>query len=354
MAIPKWLRQAMSLSVLAAAVALTAASSATSSPSAVKVSVRLDFFHSETHSGFFAAKDQGFWAKQGLDVDLFPGQGSASTVQQVAQGNNTFGWANAVAITQQVAKGADVIGIGSMRQVFDGGIAFWPDSGITASNPKSLEGKTCAFTASGFIALLFPVYVAKTGIDRSKINERVLDGAAGNALFGAHQVDCYESTIVQAKYFFPPVNGVSPGILKYSDVPGMSPMGFSVIQNSRQLRGNPGLTTKFLRGLIQGWRWACGNPRAAVTASRTHFPTPAYDYEAGVNIWKETCQLARTKAAKGRLLGFMALADWKDTVNLLRNAPSLGVTQNVPPATTLFTNQYVLKAWEPLLPKKKK
>jgi NitT/TauT family transport system substrate-binding protein len=317
------------------------------------VSIRLDFFHSETHTAFFAARDRGYWSKQNLNVTVLPGQGSASTVQQVAAGNNTFGWANAVAMTQQVAKGADVVAIGSMRQVFDGGIAFWPDTGINERNPKSLEGKTCAMTASGFIALLFPVYAQKTGIDRHKINERVLDPAVGNSLFGAHQVDCYESTIVQAKYFFPARNGVTPSILKYSDVQGMAPLGFTIIQNSRQLRGNPGLTTKFMRGLINAWIWSCANPRAAVTNARTHFPAPAYDYEAGVNIWKETCQLQRTKAAKGRVLGFMALSDWRDTVNLVRSSPALGVTQNVPPPATLFSNQYVLNAWKTIKAKKK-
>jgi NitT/TauT family transport system substrate-binding protein len=338
------------LALAGTASAKSAESAGAARATADDVSIRLDFFHSETHSAFFAARDRGFWAKQNLNVTVLPGQGSTSTVQQVAAGNNTFGWANAVAMTQQVARGADVTAIASMRQVFDGGIAFWPDSGIDARNPKSLEGKTCAMTASGFIALLFPVYAQRTGIDRSKINERVLDPAVGNSLFGAHQVDCYESTIVQAKYFFAPRNGVSPGILKYSDVEGMAPLGFVIIQNSRQLRGNPGLTIRFLRGLIQGWNWACANPRQAVIDARKNFPPPAYDLEAGINIWRETCQLARTKAAANLPLGAMALKDWQNTVALLRSAPQLGVTQNVPPASTLFTNQYVLKAWEALKP----
>ena len=205
----------------------------------VAVSLRLDFFHSETHAAFFAAKDRGYWQRQGLDVTVLAGPGlgvhrpaGCGRQQQLRLGERRRDDA-------AVARGADVIAVGSMRQVFDGGIAFWPDTGIRANNPKSLEGKTCAMTASGFIALLFPVYVQKTGIDRSKITERVLDGAVGNSLFGAHQVDCYESTVVQSKYFFPPRNGVSPGILRYSDVPGMSPLGFTIIQNSRQLRGNP-------------------------------------------------------------------------------------------------------------------
>ena len=332
---------------VAALLGATAGAAPKTKKDLVKVSVRLDFFHSEAHTGFLATKDKGYWEKLGLDVVINPGAGSGSTVQQIAAGNDMIGWANAVAMTQQVSKGADVIAIGSMRQLFDGGIAYWPDSGI--SKATDLHGKTCAFTASGFIALLFPVWAPKAGVDPTKINLRVTDAAAGSALFGAHQVDCLESTVVQAKNFYAPRNGVSPDIIRYSDV-GMNPLGFVLIMNSRQARGNPGIATKFLRGLIQGWVWGCANPRQAVTLARTHFAAPAYDFDTGVNIWKTVCGLQRTANSKGMKLGATALADWNQTVALVRGAPSLGVQTNVPPPATLFTNVWIDNAWKGLKP----
>jgi NitT/TauT family transport system substrate-binding protein len=310
-----------------------------SSSAQTKVTVRLDFFHSETHAGWFAALERGFWEKEGLDVEIRPGQGSVTTVQQVAAGNDTFGYANAVAMTQQVSRGADVIAVASPRQAFDGGIAYWPDRGI--STPKDLEGKTCAITAGGFISLLYPVWAQRVNIDPAKVNSRVLDAAAGSALFGARSVDCVESTIVQANFFYPAVNGVKPKIFRYTAAPAeMNALGFTIIVNSRQAQGNPGLVTKFVRGAIKGWAWACDNPRAATEAARTHF-TSARDFDTSLGIWKSTCKLRRTKNTLGQPFGVMSLKDWQTTVQLLRTSPQLGLSANVPPPKTLFTNQYV-------------
>ena len=231
---------------------------ATKAKADTNISVRMDFFLNEAHSGFFAAQERGYYAKEGLNVDIRPGAGSVSTVQQVAAGNDNFGMASAVAMTQQVARGADAVMIASPRQVFDGGILYWPSSGI--SKPTDLEGKTVALTASGFVALLLPTWAAKVGLDLKKVNTRVLDSAAGNALFGAQRVDALEGTRAQ-QLFYAPVNGVKPKILLYSDA-GLNALGQGIIAKPSWAKANPGVTTKFLRATLKGWQWACDNPRA--------------------------------------------------------------------------------------------
>jgi NitT/TauT family transport system substrate-binding protein len=316
----------------------------------IKVSLRLDFFFSETHAGWFAAKDRGYFEKEGLDVDIRQGQGSGITVQQVAAGNEMFGWASATAMTQQVAQGADVIAVGSPRQVSDAGIGYWPDSGI--SQPRDLEGKTCLMTASGFTAILFPVWAAKIGLNLDRVNQRVLDAATTSSLFAAHRGDCIESSTAGIKRFAP-VNGVRPAVFLYAD-DGVNAGGSAIIANSRQVRANPGLVTKFVRATLQGWIWACANPRRAVTLARTHFPPPAYDFDTGVELWKATCDLRQSEAAKGRPLGWMALSDWQNIVKLLQTSPQLGLTKNAPPPKTLFTNLFVDNAWAALKKSSKK
>src|SRR4051794_36783789 len=53
-----------------------------------------DFFDSDAHAGIYAGIDKGFYQAQGLNVTIQPGTGSVTTVQQVASGNATFGYAN--------------------------------------------------------------------------------------------------------------------------------------------------------------------------------------------------------------------------------------------------------------------
>ena len=328
--------------VLAAVGSAFMAASGASSPvrrdaaAPAKVSFRLDFFLNEAHSGVFAAVDRGYYAAEGIELDLKPGQGSVSTVQQVAAGNDTFGLVSAVAMTQQIARGADVLMIASPRQVFDGGIIYWPDRGI--SNPKSLEGKTMALTAAGFVALLLPEWARRTGVDLDKVNRRVLDTAAGNALFGARRVDALEGTKAQ-QLFYAPVDGIRPKFLAYSSA-GLNALGQGIITKPGFARANPGVTTRFLRATLKGWNWACDNPRAAVTLARTKITTTNAP-ERSLAAWKLICSFKRTPAAKGMPFGSMALKDWGTTVTMLRQSPQLGIQDAVPGAAKLFTNVYV-------------
>lgn len=329
---------AIAAALAVAAVALGVAPGA-ARQSADKVSVRMDFFLNEAHAGFFSALEKGYYTAENLEVEIVPGQGSVSTVQQVAAGNNTFGLASAVAMTQQVARGADVIAIASPRQVFDGGILYWPNKGI--SKPKDLEGKEVAITAAGFVALLMPTWAQKVGIDLSKVKTRVLDTTAGNALFGAQQVDGLEGTRAQ-QAFYSPLNGVTPKIFRYSDA-GINALGQVIIVKPDFAKGNADLTTRFLRATLKGWRWACDNPTAATNLIRSKITT-TNQWERSKTTWKIICNFARTPAAKGQTLGWMSVKDWGTTVNLLRSSPLLGIQNAVPGADKLYTNQYVIAA----------
>jgi NitT/TauT family transport system substrate-binding protein len=306
---------------------------------ATSVTVRMDFFLNEAHAGFFAALKRGYYAREGLNVEIRPGAGSVSTVQQVASGNDTFGLASAVAMTQQVARGADVVAIASPRQVFDGGILYWPDRGIRT--PRDLEGKNVAITAAGFVALLLPTWAARVNLELRRVNTRVLDTVSGNALFAGRQVDALEGTRAQ-QLFYAPVNGVKPQIFPYANA-GLNALGQAVITRPRWVRQNPGTTVKFLRATMKGWAWACDNPRAATTLVRENIQT-SNAYERSLATWRLICSFRWTAASKGRPLGWMSIRDWGTTVRMLRSSPQLGLENAVPGADKLFTNFYINQA----------
>ena len=57
-----------------------------------KISVRLDYYAGPEQAGFWVAKARGWYAAQGLNVEVKEGQGSDSTAQLVAAGRETFGF----------------------------------------------------------------------------------------------------------------------------------------------------------------------------------------------------------------------------------------------------------------------
>jgi NitT/TauT family transport system substrate-binding protein len=305
----------------------------------VKVTFLEDFFESDAHAGIWVAKDRGFWEEQGLDVAVTPGAGSGVTVQQVAAGNYTFGYANAFVMAQQVAKGADVLAIASPAPLFGGGVLYWGDKGI--NTPKDLEGKTYLGVPSGFVDQLLPLFARNANFDLSKVNVRGIDPAAGSSLFAARQGDALSGDKVQIQ-LYPPSNGQLPKIFLYSDY-GINPLGFVLLANSRLVQGRPGIVQKFVTGLLKGWNWACGNPRAAVTIMRTHY-NPTISFDTSLERWRTFCGYARVPGNKTQAFGWMPLVNWQTTVKLIRENQAFGGPQNVPPAKTLYTNKFVEKA----------
>jgi NitT/TauT family transport system substrate-binding protein len=305
----------------------------------VNVTFRADFFHSDAHAGIFAGVEKGFWEKEGLNVTIRPGQGSGTTIQQVASGNDTFGYANAFVMAQQVVRGADVTAIAALRQVFDGGVVYWPDHGI--SQPRDLVGKLYMSVPGGFVDALLPLFAENSGgWDHKAMRNQAVDAAAGNALFAAKKADAISGTRTQLLLNPIPSGSVLPRIFAYSDY-NIDPLGFVVLANSRQVVGYPGLMKKFVAGLTKAWIWACANPRQAVTLARENYTTNL-SLDVGTQLFQLVCGFRQTKAAKGQAPGFMMLADWQRTIRILRSNPELfGSAQNVPPAISLFTNKFV-------------
>src|SRR5579875_3536208 len=70
------------------------------------VTLMLDWTFEGDHAPFFYGIAQGLYRQVGLDVKIVPGKGSTSTIEQVAQNNADFGFADmasaSIAITQGV------------------------------------------------------------------------------------------------------------------------------------------------------------------------------------------------------------------------------------------------------------
>jgi NitT/TauT family transport system substrate-binding protein len=307
-------------------------------PTLTNVTIEEDYYDSDAHAGIYAALDQGYWKKLGLNVTVEPGGGSVTTVQQVAAGDVTFGYANAFSMVQEITKGASVVAVAATRQLFDGGVVYWPDTGI--SKPSDLVGKTYIGDAGGFVDELLPLFAQNSGNwDLAKMQYHSLDPTAGAALFAAHQADAITGTETQLA-LTPPYHGVNAKVFRYADY-GIDPLGFAVITTQKELEGNPGVVKAFVQGYLKGWAWACANPTAAVVAAR-HYYTTTLSVPAGVALWDEVCSYAHTPASKGHPLGWMAPKDWQDTVNILTSHPKLfGSAASLPPLSQLFTNRFI-------------
>jgi NitT/TauT family transport system substrate-binding protein len=66
-----------------------------------RVAVRLNFLPGAEHAFLYLGRDKGWYAKEGIDLDVIPGQGSTVAVKTVGSGEDQF----AIADTASVARG---------------------------------------------------------------------------------------------------------------------------------------------------------------------------------------------------------------------------------------------------------
>src|SRR3979411_1422263 len=88
----------------AAGALMGVAGSATSA--GTPVTFQLNWMAGGANAGFAAAVAEGYYRDAGLDVTLVQGNGSGNTAQLVASGRAQLAYADAVAVSQLIAKGA--------------------------------------------------------------------------------------------------------------------------------------------------------------------------------------------------------------------------------------------------------
>src|SRR5438552_15240867 len=80
------------------------------------VSFRLNFNPNAEHAPYYLGKKKGFYAEQGVDLNLLPGTGPATTVTLVGSGDTMVGVAVADAVTVARAQRVPVVSLGLVHQ----------------------------------------------------------------------------------------------------------------------------------------------------------------------------------------------------------------------------------------------
>ena len=133
------------------------------------------------------AQQNGYFADEGLDVDILPGGPEVAADAQVVSGNADMAILTSEALANAVANGAPLVGMGAVYQRSPSAILTKADSGIT--EPKDLEGKR--FGVSQTDQRVYEPFFKSAGVDISKITI-VSTGADPSSLMSG-EVDAMSS-----------------------------------------------------------------------------------------------------------------------------------------------------------------
>jgi NitT/TauT family transport system substrate-binding protein len=141
------------------------------------------FQHIINYADVYAAIQEGFFADEGLRVDVVGGSGTASSVSQVSANQGLVGKAAAVITAPLIADtGAAIITVAQCDQKSQYSVASKPDNPLT--NPAQWQGKTIGvISKGGSTELLLDAMSVAEGLDPAGVRKVVTGADVGSLEF---------------------------------------------------------------------------------------------------------------------------------------------------------------------------
>jgi ABC-type nitrate/sulfonate/bicarbonate transport system substrate-binding protein len=200
------------------------------------------------YSYVFVTKNQGFWAKRGLNVEISRGNGALTAAEAIHSGRFDVGVVPIGASLLLTSRGLDLQSIGMVDYNATMGVAMLDESPIRV--PRDLEGKTVGQTVSSSDAAYFPVFCGKTNVDVRKVNLVSLDANVRTRTLWERRVDAitgFLNSILPASA----AAGVKTRYFLYNNF-GIKLYQDSVTVKPEFFRDNPRICEAFVDGLHEG------------------------------------------------------------------------------------------------------
>ena len=195
------------------------------------------------HAPYYYAKKMGWYAKEGIDLNLEPGKGSALSTQRVGAGATPIGLADMGGVLVAKGKGADTVAVFNVYANSPQGMYWLKSSGITGV--KDFPGKKIGNPAADGARVMWPALAKANGIDPKSVTWVNIDANAKLAALKAKSIDVTTS-FYNIHHIFQRELGDDMGFLAWRDA-GLNPYGNSIIVNAKFLAENKPLVDKFVK-----------------------------------------------------------------------------------------------------------
>src|SRR3954447_1224419 len=132
------------------------------------VTFQLNWMAGGPNAGFAAAVAEGFYKEVGLDVTVVQGNGSGNTAQLVASGRSQLAYADAVAVSQLIAKGAPMKIVATVYQSNPNAVMSLKKAGIKSVG--DLKGKKVGVPSASSQTTMLPLLLKSNNLKEADIN----------------------------------------------------------------------------------------------------------------------------------------------------------------------------------------
>lgn len=272
----------------------------------LKIRLQTDWFPQPEHGGYYQALAKGFYAEEGLDVEIVKGGPNAQVMASVATGRSEFGMTNGDDVIVAVGRGVPIKMIAAEMQRDAQGILYHAENPIREL--RDLDGRTIM---AGAGSIWLQMAQKKLGI---RFNIQPLVGDLARFM---NDPKFIQQCFVTNEPFFVRQRGAAAGALLIAQPGGYEPYRV-MFTSDAYLAQNPEVVRKFVRASLRGWTdYLTGDPTPAnqlLKQLRPDLPEDFFGYS--IKAMKDY-QLVLGDPARGEKMGQLTAARLDHQIALL-------------------------------------
>ncbi|MBL8380244.1 MAG: ABC transporter substrate-binding protein [Burkholderiales bacterium] len=316
-------------------------------PKLEKFPFRLNWTLYGEHAPFFVARDKGFYAAEGLEVEIQEGSGSTTVSQLVASNNSPVAYVDAATMMRGISNGMPIRSVGVTLQQSPMAFIYRADA-ARPTKIAEIKGSRIAMTAGDASLTIFTAFMGKLGMKVEDVQViTVANPAAKEQAVLNRQADALLGYFMDQGPRMQLQTGVKMGWTRLYDMAGVTTLSSAIIANNNWVKDakNQDLLRRFLRASQRGWQYSFDNRAEAAEIFRK--AAPVFTQEIALLEVDGTMSIIRTERTKGKAIGWTDVGDWRDSQDLLVKFAKFN-----PPAdiNAFYTNEYLSEP--PYLPKR--
>lgn len=222
-----------------------------------KVRLQLKWFYQFQFAGYIAAREQGFYAEEGLDVKILARDLKKSVTKQVVAGEAEYGVGDS-GLLAQYAQGEPIVALAAIFQ--HNPLVFFArqDSGIIS--PYEIKGKRIQSDIAS--ANEAPLRAMLSGANIKESDYTLLPQINDYSTLIRKKVDVISGYLTDEPFYFKQ-KGVKVNIINPQNY-GIDFYGDTLFTSRDELLHHPERVEKFRRASLKGWRYALDHPEELI------------------------------------------------------------------------------------------
>jgi ABC-type nitrate/sulfonate/bicarbonate transport system substrate-binding protein len=276
------------------------------------------------------AEKKGYFADQGLKVDVTFPPTTSTTALELSQGAGDIGFVTTTDMAVAVANKIPLVSVANYSMHNNWALFAKPGSKLSLA---TLKGKSVFSYGDTWTNAMLSFVLKKAGLTTKDIT--ITSGTNDIPLILNGRVDVSTSTTNYELAGFNDVTSQKPEMILGTTVGAPDvPVWVYSVTNSWG-RAHAGEVTKFLAAIKRGTQWAVAHPADAATLFDQAYPKSGYTNAYNALGWKLTIPFLTN--ATGDYFTQTA-QQWSTIATALKN---VGVTSSASPASSYYTNAYL-------------